>query len=95
MGWKRHLSHRDANEPKLLAAAAKCGALWVQAGPLDGWVRPVSGRYPRQWIPVEIKNPDGKNRYEKSQIEFMDLCNAIGAPYFTWRTTDDVVCDLT
>lgn len=82
--------HRDANESPLLKAAREMGVTIERAPPLDNW-----GWFPKlvQWIPIEVKNPDGKNRFERSQKDFMRRCDLTGAPYFVWRTIDDVVRD--
>jgi hypothetical protein len=84
----RH-NHRDANEGQLVLAAEQIGAGWIEAGPLDGWTV-----HKGVWVPVEIKNPQGRNRYQRGQAEFITLCGRIGAPVFTWRTVDDVISTL-
>lgn len=81
----RYKNHRDGNEADLLEVFAKVGGSWKQGGPLDGWAL-----FRGDWIPTEIKNPKGKNRYRKSQLEFIAWCIANNAPYWVWRTEDDV-----
>ena len=80
----RH-NHRDANEAHLLALAYQLGLDWVEAGPLDGLV------WLGQWMPVEIKNPKGRNRLQPGQRAFITLCVAQGRPYAVWREENDVI----
>jgi hypothetical protein len=86
---RRAHNHRDANEPALLEAAGRLGAVTVQGGPLDVWAFARG-----MWVPVEIKNPEGRNRLQPSQIEFRQLCERIGAPTWLWRTEADVIENL-
>lgn len=90
----RH-NKRDANESDLLREVRKIGCDWVEAGPLDGWAWSPCGRFPKQWIPVEVKNPAGRNRLQPGQSEFIAHSAATGRPYFIWRTLDDCIRDLT
>lgn len=86
---RRAYNHRDANEPALKAVAERLGAVIVEGGPLDLWA------YARGlWVPVEVKNPEGRNRLQPSQVEFRQLCERIGAPTWLWRTADDVIANL-
>lgn len=82
--------HRDANEPELIGTAETLGAVVIQAPPLDLWVYAKG-----LWVPTEVKNPKGRNRLQPSQIEFRALCERIGAPHWLWRTSDDVLANLT
>jgi hypothetical protein len=85
-------NHRDANEAALLTTAEKLGAHWREGPPLDGWVF-VRGR----WMPVEIKNPAREGaaaEYTPRQARFLSWCRNLGAPWWVWRTTADVVRDL-
>lgn len=86
---------RDANESDLLTEVRKIGCDWHEAGPLDGWVWAPCGRFPRQWVPVEVKNPGGRNRFQDGQKEFIALCEQTRRPHFVWRTLDDCIRDLT
>jgi hypothetical protein len=79
----RYAKRRDTNEGELVAVAKQFGALWIQDGPLDGWVG-----YRGHWTPVEIKH--GKNRYTDAQHLFIAKCLSNRVPYFTWRTERDV-----
>lgn len=84
----RHASvhnKRDANESDLVALVERMGVHWFEGGPLDGWVN-VCG-----WIPVEIKNPDGRNQLQRGQECFITLCIDRGWPVWTWRTTEDAI----
>lgn len=81
----RRDARRDDNEPSLIRIAKQFGALWVQAPPLDGWIR-----FRECWTPVEIKNPDGRNRYTPAQVKFLALCKEQGVPVWTWRSNLDV-----
>lgn len=80
---------RDANEPVLIGLAQGLGAQWEFGPPLDGWVC-----FRRQWTPVEIKNPDGRNRYTDSQVLFLARCKERQAPVWTWRDEADVLASL-
>lgn len=74
---------RDTNEPALISIVKQFGALWVQQGPLDGWVS-FRGR----WTPVEIKH--GSNGYTDAQVLFLAKCKERNAPVWTWRDERDV-----
>lgn len=78
-------NHRDGNETLIVAALAAMGVDWVEAPPLDGWC------FLGQWIPVEIKNPNGRNRKTDSQNDFIDACERDGKPYRIWRSANDAV----
>jgi hypothetical protein len=94
MGAGRRWNHRDGNEAALITTAEQLGALWFEGPPLDGWVYiPQFGR----WIPVEIKQPsrEGHAReFTKLQHRCFGWCEQYGAPWWVWRTTDDVLRDL-
>lgn len=81
-------NHRDANEPALIRCAERMGVMWIEAGPLDGWV------FLHQHIPVEIKNPDGRNRLTRLQLEYIGLCRRHDWPWLEWRTIEDVVSSI-
>jgi hypothetical protein len=84
-------NNRDANERTLLDVAAHMGVEFLEAPPLDGWV------FIQRFIPVEIKNPDGKAKpgrkgeFRESQETFIERCKRNGWPYLIWRTTGDVI----
>jgi hypothetical protein len=83
--FRTKFNTRDDNEPDLVAVVERLGVNWWQGGPLDGWVNVLG------WIPVEIKNPDGKDEYRPSQVRFIQLCLDRGWPVWTWRTEQDVI----
>lgn len=85
MGLNRYAAKRDANEPILVRTAQQFGALWIEAGPLDGWIL-----FRERWTPVEIKNESGRNRFTESQVLFLAACRERNAPVWTWRTELDV-----
>lgn len=83
---------RDANEEPLLQLATQLGAHWVQGPPLDGWVfcRGI-------WMPVEIKIPEREglsSEYTPAQRRFLRFCQEKRAPFWIWRTEDDVIASL-
>lgn len=83
---------RDANEDALLAVAARLGGHWREGPPLDGWIF-VRGH----WWPVEIKKPEREglvHEYTPAQKRFIAWCANRNAPWWVWRTTDDVIRDL-
>lgn len=81
---------QDRNEPELVAAAQRLGLAWWQGPPLDGWILSRG-----LWLaPVEIKVPERKghkHEYTPSQLNFIRWCKEQRAPFFTWRTVDDVM----
>lgn len=79
---------RDANEPAILRVLKQMSVEWIEAGPLDGWI------YIGQWIPVEIKNPEGRNRLQRGQKEFIENCQALGRPHMVWRGVSDAIADV-
>jgi hypothetical protein len=83
----RRAARRDQNENELVAIAEQLGALWVQTGPLDGWVV-----WREHWYSVEIKH--GKNSYTDAQVLFLARCKERNAPVWTWRTESDVLNSL-
>lgn len=83
----RH-NHRDANEPAILRVLEQMNVEWIEAGPLDGWI------YIGQWTPVEIKNPDGRNRLQRGQKQFIEDCQALGRPHMVWRGVSDAIADV-
>ena len=89
MSIHRFAAKRDANESDLFHVAEQLAAVLVRAPPLDAW-----SYYRGLWVPVEVKNPEGLNRYTRAQERFIQLCAIAGAPMFTWRTSSDVLRDL-
>ena len=79
-------NNRDDNEPELKLTSEMMGMPCFEGGPLDLWIPWVWGTF----MPIEVKNPNGKNRYQQSQIDFMAECDRNGWQYLTWRTFDDV-----
>jgi len=77
---------RDDNEDVLLETAYCLGMHFEPCGPLDGWIL-----YRRIWLPVEIKNPKGRNRYTPRQLKFIERCKNAGVSVHTWRTEQDVI----
>lgn len=83
---------RDTNEQALLELAMRLGAHWIQGPPLDGWVS-----WRGIWMPVEIKVPEReglRHEYTPSQQRFIRFCAEKRAPYWVWRTADDVIGSL-
>jgi hypothetical protein len=85
----RYAAKRDGNEPELVRTARQVGAFMVQVGPLDWWAC-FRGR----WYPVEIKNPEGKNKLTDAQVLFLADCRQYAAPVWIWRTEADVFDSL-
>lgn len=91
---QRHAAERDGNDSELVAHALQLGGHFVRGGPLDGWCW-----VPRLalWRPVEIKRPEVEGQaheYTPQQQRFMRWCRERGAPWWVWRTCDDVTRDL-
>lgn len=82
-------NHRDDNEPELVKKALEVGAHWVEAGPLDGWVG-----WRGRWYPCEIKNVDGRNRFQEVQLSFIKQVTLRGLPVWVWRNAQDVYSSL-
>ena len=89
MSLPKYAQKRDANEGALISLARQIGAEFEKIGPLDFWVG-FRGR----WVPLEIKNPDGKNQYTESQIRFLARCVERQLPVWTWREEGDVYRSL-
>lgn len=89
MSLPRYAAKRDDNEPELIKVARAIGAQMECSGPLDWWCF-----FRHRWTPVEIKNPEGKNKYTDEQVLFLIRCKEREAPVWTWRTADDVIRDL-
>ena len=89
MTMPRFAGKRDANENPLISLARTIGAEFEKVGPLDWWCG-FRGR----WVPLEIKNIDGRNRYTDQQVRFLARCNERQLPVWTWRTEADVMRDL-
>jgi hypothetical protein len=83
--YRTKFNTRDDNEAGLIEFIEGLGVNWFEGGPLDGWVNVLG------WIPVEIKNPNGKNEYQPSQERFIALCIDRGWPVWTWRTEQDAI----
>ena len=81
----RYAGKRDGNEPDLITLARQLGAEFEKAPPLDWWCG-----YRGKWVPLEIKNIDGKNEYTDKQVRFRIKCKERGLPVWTWRTERDV-----
>jgi hypothetical protein len=85
-------NQRDANESELLQVAARLGAHWLEAPPLDGWIW-----FRGQWLPIEIKQPEREglqHEYTPAQRRFISWCRLRNARWLTWRSADDVIRDL-
>lgn len=89
MSMPRYNPKRDINEGELIALARQLGAEFEKAPPLDWWCG-FRGR----WVPLEIKNLDGRNRYTDAQTRFQIRCNERQLPMWVWRTESDVYRDL-
>lgn len=91
---RHNRNQRDANERALIELAASLGAHWIETPPLDGFVWiPRMAKY----MPVEIKIPDReglKHEFTPLQKRFIARCELLGAPYWVWRTSADVLRDL-
>ena len=74
MKYRNHNKKRDANEREIVDALVKAGATVAR---LDQPVDLLVG-FRGQTFLLEVKNPNGKNRLQKSQVEFLDTWN--GAP---------------
>lgn len=86
----RHAAKRDANEQPLIALAEALGAyMWPLDEPVD-WLCGYRG----QWIPTEIKNPDGRNRPTDQQVRFTTEAGHRRLPVWVWREEADVLRDL-
>lgn len=85
----RHAGKRDDNEPTLISFARQIGADFEKVGPLDWWCG-----FRGKWVPLEIKNIDGKNEYTDKQVRFLIRCKERQLPVWTWRTEADVMRDL-
>ena len=92
MSFRRPQRHRkDKNEKPLLKLARAIGIQWFQAPPLDGWAWHMRLS---AWYPVEVKDPKREgwvDEYTPAQRRFISMCEMTGAPYFTWRTDQDVM----
>lgn len=89
MSLPRYAAKRDTNEGALISLARRIGAEFEQAPPLDWWCG-----WRGLWVPVEVKNLDGRNKYTDSQVLFIAKCKQRQLPVWTWRTEDDVLRDL-
>lgn len=85
----RYAGKRDDNEPDLVTLGRELGAQFEKIGPLDFWCG-----YRGKWVPLEIKNIDGKNEYTDKQVRFLIRCKERQLPVWTWRTDADVFRDL-
>lgn len=87
-------NRRDANEARLREVAARLGAHWIEAPPLDGWI--WVNRW-GTWMPVECKRPEReglKHEYTPAQQRFIEWCKDRGAKWLVWRTDRDVIESL-
>lgn len=79
MGILRRAAKIDANQPEIVKALCKVGALWVPVGyPFDG-LAGFSGR----WMPLEIKDgslPPSKRTLTPAQVDFFRDCEAYSLP---------------
>lgn len=83
----RYAKRRDNNESELIELAEQLGAVWIQAGPFDGWL------WWRQWHCVEIKRADKegwKSEYTAYQRKLMQRFQERGVQMVTWRRPEDV-----
>lgn len=88
-------SRRDTNHHALKDVAKRCGAIWIEGGPWDGWVH--IAKWGGEYIPVEIKRPDKEGhadeyteKQRKMKAEWADRRMRL----FVWRTEADVKRDL-
>lgn len=84
-GTRRRAKKTDANESEIILALEKAGCTVVPIGkPLDLLV----GLHGVTHI-LEVKNPDGKNRLEPDQVEFIEQWR--GRPPVVVRTVDEAL----
>lgn len=70
--------------------AIKYGALWVDGGPLDGFIA-----WKSQWMPVAIEDRAlPRNAEYRLREAFKDECRGKAAPFLTWCTKADVISSL-
>jgi hypothetical protein len=80
---------RDQNETLITSTLAQMGIDWNEGGPLDGWIF-LKGK----WVPVEVKNPLGRNRLQPAQDTFIAACEGLGRPYLVLRTREDAIAAI-
>lgn len=92
MSNSRYVQHRDANEPALMATAARLGAEFRKTPPFDGVIA-----YRGKLRHVEVKDParEGTPReYTPMQRTWLAFFARHGIKLLVWRTDDDVIRDL-
>ena len=81
MGLGRRATRRDANEPDIVSALRKAGAVsWALDKPCDRLVG-FRGR----WVTLEIKDgskPASKRALTPAEVEFMAQCDYYHLPHF-------------
>jgi hypothetical protein len=81
----RRAAKQDANSTAIVEEARRLGMFVLYIGqPVD-----LLAYFAGEWALIEIKNPKGKNRYTKAQLEFLELCKERKAPVITWRYVQD------
>jgi len=84
MGLPKYRAKADANEAEIIKALEQIGcAVWRLKRPVDLLIG-----YRGQTGLIEVKNPDGRNRIEPEQQEFID--NWKGNVYVV-RTVDEAI----
>ena len=84
----RRAARRDANENELVRTLEALGALWIQAGPLDGWTF-----WRGRWHLCEVKDPAKEghtDEFTPSQILLIAKLRQRNVPWYTLRTVEDV-----
>lgn len=92
MSLHRYPDKRDANEPALMATAARLGAEFRKTPPFDGVIA-----YRGKLRHVEVKDParQGSAReYTPMQKTWLAFFQRHGIKLLVWRTDDDVIRDL-
>lgn len=88
MSLVRRAKKRDANEPEIVHALRKAGAVvWYQDKPFDLLVG-FRGRL----IAMEVKTPFGK--LKPSQVEALAESIVRGLPFYVVRSVDDALAAL-
>lgn len=91
-----YLIHRkDKNHHDLKAAAKRCGAVWIEGGPFDGWI--WLAKWGGEYLPVEIKDPkkEGhKDEFTEKQQKLRNEWADRRMRLLVWRTESDVMRDL-
>jgi len=82
-------ARRDDNEAALLRLVEPLGGLWLQSGPMDGWLWDR-----RSWHLCEVKRPDKEGRkheFTDDQKRLIIRLNERRIPFHVLRTEDDVL----